>query len=137
ATCGCVREVLPQGPADARVEAALIAAERWSRGEIDRGEPRTAAAHAQAAAVGQSRIQQVVCHAAAACARAVLATERPPGWKAAIADQALRAPAQLLADLAVPGPADESVAAYDARREAVAAARAEVHHRFAARLRSR
>jgi hypothetical protein len=136
-TCACVRELLPHGPADPRVEAALIAAERWSRGETDRGEPRTAAAHAQAAAVGRSRTEQVVCHAAAACARAVLALERPPAWKAAIADQALRASVLLLADLAVAGPADESVAAYEARREAVAAARVVVHQRFLARFTSR
>jgi hypothetical protein len=136
ATCRCVREALEHGPTDPRVEGALTTAERWSRGEIDRAEPRTAAAHAQAAAVGLPAAHQVVCHAAAACARAVLALERPPSWKAAIADQALRAPAQLLADRAVGAPTDDSVAAFEARREAVARARAAVHRRFAIVLRT-
>jgi hypothetical protein len=135
AVCACVREVVALVD-DPRPVAALEAAERWSRGELDRAEPRAASAHAQAAAEGRTAEQQIVCHACAACARAVLARERNVGWKAAIADQALRAPAQLIADRAVDPLTDGSVGDYDARRQRVAQTRAEVLRRFATRIRS-
>jgi hypothetical protein len=136
ATCRLVREVEPCGPVDARVAEAISAAEQWSRGQVDRSLARSAAAHAQAAAVGLPSAQQVVCHAAAACARSVLALERPASWKAAIADQAIRAPLVLLADRAVPAASDDTVQAIDARRQAVADERASLHRRFVTVLRN-
>jgi hypothetical protein len=137
AVCACAREALPFGPDDPRPRAALDAAEGWARGELDRSEPRTASAHAQAAAAQLLPAPQAVCHACAACARAVLARERPPSWKAAIADQALRATALLLADAAAPPVGDGSPpAAWDARRARVSDERAAVLRRFAERLRA-
>jgi hypothetical protein len=137
AMCACVREVLSHGPDDPRPAAALEAAEKWARGELERSEPRAASAHAQAAAAQLLPAPQVVCHACAACARSVLARERPASWKAAIADQALRAPAQMLADAAVPSVPDGApMADYDARRKKVAAERSVVLRRFALRLRT-
>lgn len=137
ATCACVRETLAHAPADPRPREALDAAEKWARGELDRSEPRAASAHAQAAAAQLAPSQQAICHACAACARAVLARERNPSWKAAIADQALRAPAQVLADASAPPVPDGApMADYDARRKKVADERLAVLRRFAVRLRT-
>jgi hypothetical protein len=137
ATSACVRETLAHAPADPRPREALDAAEKWARGELDRSEPRAASAHAQAAAAQLGPAQQAICHACAACARAVLARERNPSWKAAIADQALRAPAQVLADASAPAVPDGApMASYDARRKKVADERLAVLRRFAVRLRT-